>query len=62
MIYVEPAPAPVSAAARQKLQEARQAARTGLKVFADWLKRCGAPAAEVEALRASYRAIPDPKA
>jgi len=59
LIYVEPAP--VSTAGRQKLREARHNARTGLKLFADWLKRCGAPEAEVEALRAAYRAIQDQK-
>lgn len=44
----------------KKLASARAGARTALKIAADWLQSVGAPAAEVEALRAAWRALPPP--
>lgn len=56
-----PLPTPVAELRRMELRSARRAARTGLRIFADWLKRAGATPEEVEALRAAWRAIPPPE-
>lgn len=47
---------------RKALHAARFVVRRHLKALADWLKSADAPAAEVDALRTAYKAIPDPKA
>lgn len=40
-----------------KLRSARAGARVALKMAADWLQSVGAPADEVEALRAAWRKL-----
>jgi len=52
-------PGTPSALKRKKLRDARRAARTGLKVFAGWLKSAGAPDSEVQALRDAWKALPE---
>lgn len=56
-----PLPTPTAELRRMELRSARKAARTGLRIFADWLKKAGAAADEVEALRGAWRAIPPPE-
>lgn len=57
---LRPLPTPAAELKRLALRSARKAARTGLRIFADWLKGAGAPPAEVEALRGAWKAIPPP--
>lgn len=52
-----PLPTPTVA---DRLHLARRCARKSLQFLAGWLKAAHAPEAEIEALRAAWKAIPPP--
>jgi hypothetical protein len=54
----DPLPAPNKKA--MELRSARSSTLKALKFLGAWLKNAGAPAAEVDALRGAWKAIPPP--